>query len=78
MNLRDWIKARPGRADALANSLGTSAAYIGHLCAGRKRCGEGLAIEIEKATSRAVTCEELRPDVDWAYLRASGSRGDAA
>lgn len=26
-------------------------------------------IDIEKATAGAVRCEELRPDVDWAYLR---------
>ncbi len=26
---------------------------------------------IERATGRAVTCEELRPDVDWAYLRGT-------
>lgn len=25
--------------------------------------------EIEKATKGAVLCEDLRPDVDWAYLR---------
>ncbi|MCW5600431.1 helix-turn-helix domain-containing protein [Nitrosomonas sp.] len=27
--------------------------------------------EIEKATLGAVRCEELRPDVDWAYLRGT-------
>lgn len=26
---------------------------------------------IERATNGAVTCEEMRPDVDWAYLRKS-------
>ena len=29
--------------------------------------------EIEKATGGAVRCEELRPDVDWAYLRKSSN-----
>lgn len=29
--------------------------------------------EIEKATGGAVRCEDLRADVDWAYLRASGN-----
>lgn len=24
---------------------------------------------IERATNRRVKCEQLRPDVDWAYLR---------
>lgn len=27
--------------------------------------------EIEKATNGAVRCEDLRPDVDWAYLRGT-------
>ncbi|MBU0752389.1 MAG: helix-turn-helix domain-containing protein [Gammaproteobacteria bacterium] len=26
---------------------------------------------IERATSGAVRCEDIRPDVDWAYLRAT-------
>ena len=26
---------------------------------------------IERATGGQVRCEELRPDVDWAYLRAT-------
>lgn len=26
---------------------------------------------IERATSGAVRCEDLRPDVDWAYLRST-------
>jgi DNA-binding transcriptional regulator YdaS (Cro superfamily) len=26
---------------------------------------------IEKLTAGKVTCEELRPDVDWAYLRGT-------
>lgn len=36
---------------------------------------EGVPAErcpaIEKATKGAVRCEDLRPDVDWAYLRAT-------
>lgn len=28
--------------------------------------------DIERATGGAVRCEELRPDVDWNYLRTSG------
>ena len=27
---------------------------------------------IERLTNGGVRCEELRPDVDWAYLRCSG------
>lgn len=28
-------------------------------------------IPIERLTGGAVRCEEMRPDVDWAYLRAT-------
>ena len=27
--------------------------------------------EIEKATQGAIRCEDLRPDVDWQYLRGT-------
>jgi DNA-binding transcriptional regulator YdaS (Cro superfamily) len=27
--------------------------------------------DIERATNGAVRCEDLRPDVDWAYLRGT-------
>lgn len=33
---------------------------------------------IERATNGAVTCEELRPDVDWAVLRGTSRRKTAA
>lgn len=29
------------------------------------------AIDIEKTTEGKVRCEDLRPDVDWAYLRGT-------
>jgi DNA-binding transcriptional regulator YdaS (Cro superfamily) len=34
-------------------------------------------IDLEKVTDGVVTCEELRPDVDWAYLRRSHCRCDS-
>ena len=33
---------------------------------------------IEKATNGAVRCEDLRPDVDWAYLRNSAGNLEKA
>ncbi len=29
--------------------------------------------EIEKMTAGVVRCEELRPDIDWAYLRRANA-----
>ncbi len=33
------------------------------------------AISLERLTRGAVTCEQLRPDVDWSVLRGTGPRG---
>ncbi len=33
--------------------------------------GESLCINIERESKKKVTCEDLRSDVDWAYLRGS-------
>ena len=33
---------------------------------------------IERATAGAVRCEDLRPDVDWAYLRGTDCQAKAA
>ena len=71
MDIKSWITSERGRAKTLANGVGSTVAYIRHLAAGRKRCGESLAIEIEKFTSGDIRCEDLRPDIDWAYLRGT-------
>lgn len=55
----------------LAEKCGTSVAYLWQIAYEQRRCREALAIEIEKATGRKVTVEDLRPDVDWAYVRSS-------
>ncbi len=57
MTLHDYIKAlRKDELEVFASRCETSA----------------LAINIERESSAAVSCEEMRPDVDWAYLRQSG------
>ncbi|MBA3034835.1 MAG: helix-turn-helix domain-containing protein [Gammaproteobacteria bacterium] len=58
-----------GSQKCLASMLGVTSGAVSQWEVGKvpiERC-----IEIEKATSGAVRCEELRPDVDWAYLRAT-------
>jgi DNA-binding transcriptional regulator YdaS (Cro superfamily) len=37
----------------------------------RERVPAERCPDIERVTLGAVTCEELRPDVDWAYLRGT-------
>lgn len=56
---------------AFAGQVGTSVAYLWQIAYEQRSCRESLAIEIEKASKGAVRVEELRPDVDWAYIRSS-------
>lgn len=56
-----------GGATELANALGVSPQRVGNW---RTRgVPAEYCPEVEKATKGAVTCEDLRPDIDWAYLR---------
>lgn len=56
---------------AVADQVGTSVAYLWQIAYGQRRCAEAMAIEIEKASNGSVRVEDLRPDVDWAYIRNS-------
>jgi len=56
-----------------AKRVKSTAGHLRNVSYGYRPCAEALAIEIEKATEGQVTCEELRPDVDWAYLRNSAN-----
>ena len=58
-----------GSQVALAKSLGVTPGAVSQWVDGGvplDRC-----IPIERMTAGAVRCEDLRPDVDWAYLRAT-------
>ena len=53
----------------LAKKSGIGDDYLYQLLTRRKVASLELCIILERESQRAVTCEELRPDVDWAYLR---------
>lgn len=54
-----------------ARSCGTSVGYLRKACSTGQRIGADLCIEIERESGMQVRVEDLRPDVDWAYLRAT-------
>lgn len=70
MKLSEYIKANSGEATRLAVLLGVSKGRVSQIASGT---GISLAraVEIEKATSGAVRCEDLMPGIDWAYLRGT-------
>lgn len=53
----------------MARFLGVSQPLVSQWHTGARKVPAGKCIEIEKLTHGIVRCEDLRPDVDWAYLR---------
>ena len=56
---------------AYAARCGTSVGYLRKAASTGQRLGESLCIALDRESSGIVSCELLRPDVDWAYLRQS-------
>jgi DNA-binding transcriptional regulator YdaS (Cro superfamily) len=78
MEFRDYFYALTKlERERFARACQTS---VGHLqnIAGGKRCGETLAVNIERESRRQVMADSLRPDVDWDFIRASGCSCKAA
>lgn len=55
----------------LARLLEITPAMVHQWVHGIRQVAAEHCIKIEQATSGAVRCEHLRPDMDWAYLRAT-------
>lgn len=73
MELKNFIKTLTAEErEAFASRCSTTYAFLRNVAYGHRRAGESLCINIERESSGAVTCEELRLDVDWAYLRSTG------
>lgn len=62
-----------GSQTALAKALGGSAQTVNNWIKRGSIPAEHCPA-IERATAGAVRCEDLRPDVDWAVLRATTER----
>lgn len=74
MKLVEYI--RPMNVDersAFARRCKSTPAQIQQLAYGRRASAE-LAIRIDIASEGQVSCEEMRPDINWAYLRDSANK----
>lgn len=70
--LLKYINSLPvAEQQAFAAACGTSVGYLRKAISTKQPLGESLCINLERESGRTVTCEQLRPDVDWAYLRNS-------
>ena len=64
-----WQSLSQGARQRFAKRCGTSANHLRNVAYGLKSCGASLCINVERESGGAVRCEDLRPDVDWDYLR---------
>lgn len=71
MNLKNYTDQQRGLATQLGKLIAVNASLISQWASGARQIPAERCPEIEKATNGAVTCEELRPDVDWSYLRGT-------
>lgn len=75
MDIAGYLKASGLTQVEFANKLGVTQSTVGFWLHNKPPTIE-RAIQIEKLTNGAVRCEDLRPDVDWAYLRGTNCPAD--
>lgn len=60
----------PEDRKTFAKKCGTTLGNLHQVIYVNKKCGAGLAIEIEKASKGVVACDDLCSGVDFGYLRS--------
>jgi DNA-binding transcriptional regulator YdaS (Cro superfamily) len=74
MELKTYLKnLTDSQRQKFADRCETSVGHLRNVAYDCKSCAEKLAIAIERETDGAVRCEDLRPDVDWQYLRGTAA-----
>lgn len=77
--LREYLNSLvPDEQRAFAERCETSVGYLRKAISAGQKIAEKTVIAIERESGGAVRCEQLRPDVDWAYLRTSGPQSTGA
>ena len=76
MELKTYIEQERGQASRLARAIGINSVLISQWASGVRQVPAERCPAIERATNCAVTCEELRPDVDWAVLRGKKRKAE--
>lgn len=68
--LRTYLNSlTPDEQRAFAARCNTSVGYLRKACSTKQALAERLCIDLERESVRRVLCEDLRPDVDWAFIR---------
>jgi DNA-binding transcriptional regulator YdaS (Cro superfamily) len=79
MKLQQYLKTlSPVAMQEFAKRCETTPAHLRQVAGKHRRAGEYLCINIDRETAGQIKCEDLRPDVDWAYIRSTGPSEKAA
>lgn len=73
MNLCDYLNAERGRASTLATDLKVPPELVSQWRNNVRPVPVVRCPAIAQATKGLVRCEDLRPDVDWAFLRGTAA-----
>lgn len=77
--LRAYINGLPPNEQVeFAERCETTIGYLRKALATKQRLGIELCIRLQRESGGVVRCEDVRPDVDWADLRAVLTTGPAA
>lgn len=71
-SLREYLNSleRPEQ-EAYAARCGTSLGYLRKALSTKERIAESTSIALERESGGKVLVDDIRPDVDWAYLRGT-------
>lgn len=69
MLLFDYLSRSHGEQARLARAIGVQQILVSQWSLNKRRVPAEHCPNIEQATNGHVTCEELRPDVNWSVLR---------
>lgn len=73
-------RLQPDAQTVFAKRCGTTVGYLRKACSVNQQLSEGLCLRIGAECAGDVVPEDLRPDVDWEYLRkalaATGPAGE--
>jgi DNA-binding transcriptional regulator YdaS (Cro superfamily) len=72
--LREYLNSlEPSEQEDFAGRCETTVGYLRKVLSTGERVREGLAISLSRESAGKVPVEEMRPDVDWEYLRGRTS-----
>ncbi len=67
-----------GGVTGLAKALGVTPPTVSQWKKGVRQVPADRCPDIERTTSGRIRCEDLRPDVDWEYLRGTAKSEQSA